>query len=178
MPARRPTVSNPADLLLRIARTPAGLQISSPQLPGWSTMARGPVPIAQAVEAGFTELACAMYAAQRDQPYDLVVHDLAAQKIANLGQEISIDDVAVVAAGAPRRQSGQRISRHGVNGPRHDPFAWIDLENGYWQSPAGHRYPSSAQKVRQVIAARERLAAERPSADDSGVQQTFDDVAS
>jgi hypothetical protein len=174
VPAQRRTVSNPADLLLRIARTPEGLRISSPQLPCWSAHARGPVPIAQAIDSAFTELACALYAADRGQPYDLAVHDVAAAKISRLAQEIRAEDVAVVAAGAPRRESGAPITRHGVNGPRHDPFQWIDLGNGFWQSPAGHRYPDTAQVVQRVIAARTRADA----APADCPQLTLDDVAS
>lgn len=186
MTARRTAVSNPADLLLRISRTPTGLHITSPQLPGWTAVARGPVPIAQAVDAALTQIECDRYAARRGRPSDLAAWDAACESLAASGNQVLVTDVVVVRNGAgAARPSGPLARQRGLTRvattdrpgtgkfvPQHDPFAWTDLGNGQWRSPAGAIYGEGTRQVRGVIARRAQAAA-----GDSG-QQTFDDVAS
>lgn len=186
MTAQRRTLSNPADLLLRVARTPAGLRITSPQLPNWTVIARGAVPIAQAVDAGFTELACASYAAARGETYDLPAWDAAAAALAAAGAMLTETDVVVVRdqaravrpSGRPtvqralaRVSSADRPST-GKFVPQHDPFAWTDLGNGQWRSPGGAVYGEATRQVQGML--RRRAEAEQARS----AQPTFDDVAS
>lgn len=187
MTARRTAVSNPADLLLRISRTPAGLHITSPQLPGWTAVARGPVPIAQAVDAGFTELACATYAAKRGETYDLTAWDAAAEALAAAGATLTPADVVIVRDGVrAARPSGMPSVQRGLTRlasadrpatgkdlPQHDPFAWVDLGNGQWRSPAGNIYGEQTRHVQGMLRRRAEAAASSACG-----QQTFDDVAS
>lgn len=185
-----PSVSNPADLLLRISRTPAGLCITSPQLPRWAVIARGPIPIAQALEAGFVELACAAYAEQRGERYDLQSWDANAEAFAaaggavlNVGDTVSADRVirngrALRRSGRPAKQrpltrvaSSERPST-GKFVPQHDPFAWTDLGNGQWRAPGGGIYSEQTRVVQGVIRRRNEAVTS------SSTQPTFDDVAS
>ena len=187
MANRPPSVSNPADLLLRISRTPTGLRITSPQLPRWAVIARGPVPIAQAVDAGFTELACALYAQAHGSRYDVEAWDAAAEAFAASGSVLNAGDVVVVREGTrASRRSGRPAQQRqltrvasserpstGKFVPQHDPFAWTDLGNGQWRSPGGGIYGEQTRVVQGVIRRRAE-ATQAPSA----CQQTFDDVAS
>jgi hypothetical protein len=190
MPDQHASISNPADLLLRISRTPAGLCITSPQLPKWMVMARGPVPIARALETAFTELACAAYAEQRGERYDLQTWDANAEAFAaaggavlNVGDTVTADRVirdgrALRRSGRPAKQrpltrvaSTERPST-GKFVPQHDPFAWTDLGNGQWRSPGGGIYGEATRVVQGVIRRRNEAATS------SSAQPTFDDVAS
>lgn len=182
----RPTsVHNPTDLLLRITRTPGGLHITSPQIPGWAAIARGPIPIAQALQAGFTELACARYAARRGETYDLSAWDVGAEALAASGHTLTPTDVIVVREdlGALRPSGRPPVQRPlaklptadrpaGKYVPQHDPFAWTQLPDGRWESPAGGKYGPNTRQVQGMLRRRAELEAAQSA------QPTLDDVAS
>lgn len=157
-------IQNPVDLMLRIARTPDGLRITSPQIPNFAAIARGPVPIAQAVDAALRELDCDTYAARRGQPSDRALWDAACEKLnapsapkalAASGVELRPEDVTVDwHDGQARRDSGAVMRPMAVNGARHDPSDWTDLGNGFWSSPGGHRYRQESRQVQLIIAKR------------------------
>jgi hypothetical protein len=159
-PAR---VSNPADLLLRISRTPAGLQMTSPQLSGWTAIVRGPVPIAHAVDVAWRLLATVDDGGHNG----LEKWDAACESLAASGAMLTAEDVIVVRSGRARRASGVTPMRGpGAAGQRYDPFDWVDLGNGYWQSPGpkAPRYHESSRQVQQVLAARARAGQQQPPA--------------
>lgn len=160
------SVHNPAALLLRVERTPAGLRFTSPQAPSWSTVARGPVGIAQALDAAFVETAIASYAQARGEHYDLPVHDAAAEALAAsvTPAVLSPDDVIVVRSGTiGMRRSGSRPHRPATAQPGSsvcpqtgwDPWAWTDRGDGFWESPTGRVYGQDTRTVQRVIAKRD-----------------------
>lgn len=184
MTAQPHALSNPADLLLRISRTPNGLHITSPQLPNFAAVARGPVPIAQAVDAAWRLLATV----DDDGRSELEKWDAAADALAASGATLTAADVIVVRAGARAlrpsgRESVQRALTRVASAdrpatgkflPQHDPFAWTDLGNGQWRSPAGAIYGEQTRQVQGMLRRRAEATATQPTS----VQQTFDDVAS
>lgn len=189
MTARKRSTANPADLLLRISRTPTGLHITSPQLPGWAARVRGPVPIAQAVDAALVQIELDRYARRRGQPSDLAAWDIACESLAAAGAQLTTNDVVIVRNGAAAaRRGGQPAQQRAlarlttsdrpITGkfvPQHDPFAWTDLGNGQWRSPGGAIYGEQTRQVQGVMARRAEITAAK---DADGQQQSFDDVAS
>lgn len=193
MTDRRRSVRNPADLLLRISRTPAGLHISSPQLPGWSAVARGPVPIASALDAALVQVECDSYATARGRSSDLQAWDAACEAMAASGHQVLAGDEigpdgVVIRNGLARRRSGCRTRQRqltrvssadrpsGKFVPQHDPFAWTDLGNGQWRAPGGAIYGEQTRQVQGVIARRAEAAQTQAGA---GAQpMLMDDVAS
>lgn len=174
-------VHNPTALMLRVARGPDGLTLTSPQMPAWSASARGPVGIATALQQAFVQLDCDRYAARRGQPSDLALWDAACDglnsdrapsALAASGVQLRPEEVTVTWKDTvARRASGAAMRPMSVNGQRHDPAAWTDLGGGLWQSPAGNRYRQESWQVQKVIAAR---AAADASADELSL---FDEQA-
>lgn len=152
MPGAR-GVTNPAELLLRVTPTDAGLRFSSPQLPGWATVARGALPVASAVDVAMRELQAASYARSRRDRYDLAAWDAAAELFARDGRELQTDDVVVVREGARARSDRKAAGRD-----RHSPEAWEPQVDGSWISPGGYRYGAGSLQVQRVIAQRQALA--------------------
>lgn len=131
------------ELELWVDRVPGGLRLSSPAMPGWATVARGRDGIATAMDAAWTEFACARYARSRGSEYDL----------ATMGDEPASTTVrpALTASAGVRTIVVQ--TRVGT----YDPARWTPLPDGSWRSPTLRVYGPQTQHVRRVIAKRQEL---------------------
>lgn len=130
-----PDLADLAVLPVNVQRLPdGGVRITSPHLPGWACIGRGPHEIARCLDLAWTELAIAAYAATQGQPYDLAHH---------------ADRTSLPSVRAVTRQDGRRIWRLS-----HDPADWTPLPGGDWLSPSGRRYRAGASVLQRVIDAR------------------------
>lgn len=124
--------------------------MTSPDLPGWSAIGRGPHELARHVDEAWTELQIAAYSTTRGQAYDLAHHEIRAENLAPRVQPLT------------RSTDGARVWRYS-----HDPADWRPLPGGDWESPTGRRYRGDSEAVSKVMARREQLglpnvAAEEP----------------
>lgn len=119
-----------ASVPLNVTRLPSGgLRLDSPAAPGYAATARGPFELARAVDAVMREAACAAYARQRGQAYDLgLLENGHAERSVNV--------------------AGRRYP------PVNDPASWTPNPDGSWQSPSGRQYSGDAQIVGKVKARR------------------------
>lgn len=148
---------------------PRAHRVEAPAAPGWTAFARTPTELARAIEAGMAEHSVAAYAASRQQPYDLTLHDQASHDAAMHHRGVSRLPVdpdaresviaqmacAVVPLGSDRPVTSTGRPLYDTN--TYDPLAWRELDDGRWVSPGGRYYGGDTQAVRQVVA--KRLAA-------------------
>jgi hypothetical protein len=136
-------------LPLTFERLPAGgIRISSPYMPGWSTVARGgPYAIAAAIDAAWTEAQVAAYARWQGRMYD---HDDPTSR----GWPDPADPPERPRQPASWARSGPRRER--PNRPDvHPPDAWRPLPDGGFLSPSGRTYGPQTECARRVAARRE-----------------------
>jgi hypothetical protein len=154
VPLRRPRRAHePVELRLLLRRTPEGtLLISSPLVPGWCVPAACPAELALAVEQAWCEAQVAAYARLRGVMYDLAetVDDIPRDR--QLGARHPAEP-------APAQPPVDEVARRRrVKHPAtHDPEDWVELSDGYWQSPGGRRYAPHTPQAQRALVARGRL---------------------
>lgn len=145
---------------LLVQRLPeGGVRISSPLAAGWSATARNPQQLARALHDGWAETDIAVYAARRGEPYDLALHDQAAQE-ASAGpdiQQLPPDPDARAQVISLMGASAMTASGLRQTASTHDPLAWRELPDGAWASPSGRRYGAGTRQVRLVMAKRQAM---------------------
>lgn len=158
-PSGRATFAMGADAVITIERTTSGaLRVSSPDAPGWSTTATDRVALLQAIDETFREAAIAAYARSRSVPYDVALHDQAAEEASVAGKVLPIDPAkrdamlqTLPCSVGPRPEVSTRP------GDVHDPLAWKPLADGRWVSPSGRTYGAATQVVQRVIEKRANM---------------------
>lgn len=106
------------------------LRVTTPALPGWACAAP-PRELLQCLDAAWTELQIAAYAARQGQPYDAAHHAEPAQPQAPV--------------------QGRRYPE------RYNPADWTPLPGGDWRSPSGRTYRRTAAVVERVVRRRTAL---------------------
>lgn len=159
-PSGRATFAMGSDATITIERTTSGgLRVSSPDAPGWSTAVTDRVSLMRAIDDGFREAAIAAYARAKAQPYDVALHDQAAEEASLSGKVLPLNPVA--------RERMMQTLACSVGGPVlgattepgavHDPLAWRPLADGRWVSPSGRTYGAGTQVVQRVMEKRSNM---------------------
>lgn len=150
MPPAGRRAHEPAELNLRVRREPDGaLTFSMPTCPGWAFTAHRPQQIGEALVRCYREAAIAAYARLRGVAYDVAA--------------ITDEEELPPGAHAPttRRHPAEPeppredevAKRRRVKHPRtHPPEEWVELGDGNWRSPSGHRYSPTSRQVRTIVA--------------------------
>lgn len=132
----------PTMITLTVQQLPGNrLRVASPFARGWSRVVATPHELARAVAEASREVTVAAYARQRGATYDL-------ERMEGLQN-------AVVAAGTPPIAKPPLRQRP----KRHDPMAWVQLDNGRWRCPSGRTFRPDAQQVQNVIRLRAEIVA-------------------
>lgn len=145
MSSHRP--HEPELLTITVARRAGGgFILTAPLCPGWAVPARTPAELAAMVEQAWAEAAIAAYARLRGVLYDLAeTEECIPAGAYPAGREHPAE--APDEVGRARRRRRQRGT--------HDPELWVELPDGAWLSPKGHRYGPqtlTACRVRQARA--------------------------
>lgn len=158
-PSGRATFVMGAEASVVIERTTSGgLLVSSPDAPGWSSAVTDRVSLLRAVDEAFREASIAAYARARAQPYDVALHDQAAEEAGVAGKVLPINPDARDAMMATLACSvGPLPSVTTRPGDSHDPLAWRPLTDGRWVSPSGRTYGATTQVVQRVIEKRANM---------------------
>lgn len=143
MSARRPHEPEVMQLLVT-RREGGGFILSTPLCPGWAVPARTPAELAARMEQAWCEAAIAAYARWRGVLYDLAAtEEVIPAGAYPAGREHPAENSdEVERARRRRRQRGT-----------HPPELWVELPDGAWLSPKGHRYGPetlTASRVRQA----------------------------
>lgn len=159
-PSGRATFAMGADATITVERTTSGaLRVSSPDAPGWSSVATDRVALLRAIDEAFSEAAVAAYARSRGKPYDVALHDQAAEEASLTGKVLPLHPAA-----RERMMQGLACSVGGAleghstrPGDVHDPLAWRPLADGRWVSPSGRTYGANTQVVQRVMEKRSNM---------------------
>lgn len=169
--------TNAAQVLpVMLERTDRGVRITSPALPGWSCAATALQSIGACLDAAWTELQIASYAALRGAPYDAAHLAEAAADPEGWARQPDGSWTSPTgiryAAGTPRAARREQIANgEGLPATRrvtaadgtpiwrlsHDPADWTPLPGGDWRSPGGHRYRRDSKTVGRIIARRRAM---------------------
>lgn len=158
-PDGRATFAMGSDAAITIERTTSGaLRVSSPDAPGWSSVAVDRVGLLRSIDEGFREAAVAAYAAARSQPYDVALHDQAAEEASLAGKVLPLNPDARDAMLATLACSAGPLPSVSTRpGDVHDPLSWRELADGRWVSPSGRCYGSGTQVVQRVMEKRANM---------------------
>lgn len=148
MSARR--AHEPVELSLTIRRRADGaLVFTTASCPGWAFTARRPQQIGEAIVQAYREAAVAAYARLRGVAYDVAaITD---------EEELPVGAYAPSTTRHPAEPEPPRedevAKRRRTKHPRtHPPQEWVELDDGHWRSPGGHRYSPSSRQVRTIVA--------------------------
>lgn len=126
---------------LVVESLPGGVvRVSTPQARGWSGVARNPHELANVLQAAFTEVSVASYAAWKGEVYDLD---------AMTDVDPSDPKTAIPTPARARNRLTRSDARH--------PADWKRLDDGRWRSPAGRFYSEDTQMIQRVKANRAAL---------------------
>lgn len=126
-------------------------RMTSPDLPGFSAVARGVHELGRIVDQAWNELQIVAYAATRGVAYDAAHHQPKAEHSApgRYGPDDPLPD--------------WRLHRNG-----YPPADWVPLPGGDWESPGGRRYGAGAWQVAQVKVKRAAMGLPIVHPDDAG----------
>lgn len=152
------------DATLSIERTTTGaVRVTCATAPGWAKVARTPLELARALADGWNEASVAAYATRRAEPYDVALHDNAAEEVSRAGRLLPVDADERAGMMTSLACTAQPSATGRATAPTYDPMMWSQMPDGRWVSPAGRKYGPSTQVARRIMAKRAEAGIDTPA---------------